>query len=167
MVRRRELNQHEFNPLEEPRGRILIDIDPVRAVIAAKPEPRPVVATVTRLEDTIEEPVRPKKLPSLEKLYKYNKFLTTPSEKIQLERLATRITGTIGVSVKSSQLIRASLIQLIPGEEEIIKELGRAASISEEPSNAEPVKMGEYDHFLANVFSQAFRRAKPLDNRWL
>jgi hypothetical protein len=165
MARRREPNQQEFNPLDEPRGRIPIDVDLVRAVIAEKPEPRPVVAAVTRFEDSIEEPVRPKKLPSLEKLNKYNKFLTTPSEKIQLERLATRITGTIGVSVKSSQLIRASLIQLIHAEEEIIKELERAESIPERPSNAEPVKLGEFDHFLANIFSQAFRRARPLDKK--
>lgn len=40
-----------------------------------------------------QEPVR--KL-VIKKLSKYNKFLTTPSEKLELERLAVRMSGALG-----------------------------------------------------------------------
>lgn len=183
MGRRREPGQKEYNPLDDARGRLPIESELVRDVLGdvSAPEParQPLLSVVNRQErlteplappapgregkssisgDDEEHPVR--KL-AIEKLTKYNKFLTTPSEKLELERLAARMSGALGVSVKSSQLIRACLIQLLHSESEIVR-VAEKADPPKRPSNAEAVALAEFDQILAALLSQAFRQTKPI-----
>ena len=110
MAKRRAPGQKEYSPLDDERGRFPIDSmrDLVREATAAVP-PVPVAAAVERVapSESLEEPAS--NPPVLEKLTQYNKFLTTPSEKLELERLAARLSGALGVSVWPSHLIRACL----------------------------------------------------------
>jgi hypothetical protein len=175
MAKRRDPKQKEYNPLDDARGRFPIEVDLVRDVIgegtpgavavqqsaAAAVAPLPVVA-VAELRDVRPqaETSQPKRL-ILEKLTKYNKFLTTPREKLELERLAARLSGALGVSVKPSQLIRACLIHLLHAEHEIIRHAERQPAVRR-PSNTEAVALAEFDQIIAEILSHAFRDAGPI-----
>lgn len=170
MAKRRDPAQKEYNPLDDARGRLPIELELVREVIgepspapaaaaAPAPEPLPKRVILDGLPDPLE--ARPKRIPQLERLTKYNKFLTTPTEKLELERLAARISGALGVSVRPSHLIRACLIYLLHAENEIVGHAERQDSIKR-PSNTESVALAEFDQMIAGILSQAFRQAKPI-----
>ena len=97
----------------------------------------------------------------VEKLTTYNKFLTTSREKLELARLASRISGAVGASVKPSQIIRACLIQLLYSEEQII-EVAEGWEPIKRPSNAEAEEMAEFDRILAEILSRGFQSAGPM-----
>src|SRR5271165_5085906 len=162
MGRRREPGQREYNPLDDARGRLPIESELVRDVLGDAPVPQPAPFKAPFKEeregkeregkspapaDEEEPPTQVRKL-VIEKLTKYNKFLTTPSEKLELERLAARMSGALGVSVKSSQVIRACLIQLLHSESEIIR-VAEKMEPPKRPSNAEAVGLAEFDQILA------------------
>lgn len=185
MGRRREPGQREYNPLDDARGRLPIESELVRDVLGNAPEPESTLASqsTVRPEPEVEIPAsvlgqqregksfnaqgeesehyRPTRKLAIERLTKYNKFLTTPSEKLELERLAARMSGALGVSVKSSQVIRACLIQLLHSESEIIR-VAEKMDPPKRPSNAEAVGLAEFDQILAALLSQAFRQTKPI-----
>lgn len=166
MAKRRDPAARAYSPLDDARGRLPIEADLVRDVIGDRvpppaPPATPAAAPAPAISD--DRPIRSKPL-TLEKLTKYNKFLTTPREKLELERLTAHLSGALGVSVKPSQLIRACLIQLLHAEHDIIR---RAAQQPEprRPSNTEPVALAEFDNLLAEILSQAFRDAGPIKFR--
>lgn len=178
MAKRREPGQKEYNPLDDARGRLPIESDLIRAVTSpvptitedrpAAPPPPPIAPPpppVTPIFEERPEPPRhaPRKF-TLEKLTAYNKFLTTPTEKLELDRLAARVSGALGVSVKSSQLIRACLVLLLRAENQIIR---RAEGYPpfKRPSNTEAVALAEFDQLLAEILSHAFRDAGNLKSR--
>jgi hypothetical protein len=170
VARRREPGQREYNPLDDARGRFPVDSmrDLARDVTAAVPDAAEPKATGA------PEPVTPSPgaaeaaaavAPSvLEKLTQYNKFLTTPAEKLELERLAARISGALGVSVRSSHLIRACLIQLLHAEPEIIASAEQHGRVKR-PSNTETLALAEFDHAIAQILSNGFRQAGPITSR--
>lgn len=164
MARRKAPGQKEYNPLDDGRGRIPIDDELIRAVVADS-------ATGPPLVEPAKEPIR-SMIPAvaaapagkgiaLERLTAYNKFLTTPTEKLELDRLAAHISGALGVSVKSSQLIRACLGLLLRAENEIVRRAERQP-LMRRPSNMEAVALAEFDQILGDLLSQAFRDAFPL-----
>jgi len=165
MAKRRDPGQKEYNPLDDARGRLPIDIDLVRDVISAPVAGR-ATATVVPMSPAPEKPPQmeaweTRKSITVEKLTKYNKFLTTPTEKLDLERLAARISGALGVSVRTSHLIRACLIHLLHAEHDIIR-LAEKQQPVKRPSNAEAVALAEFDQIIAELLSHAFRQAGPL-----
>src|SRR5262245_15956436 len=119
MARRKEPGQKEYNPLDDGRGRLPIDDELIRAVVAdIAPAPTEPVKDTVRTQARTELLAPAGKGIALERLTAYNKFLTTPAEKLELDRLAAHISGALGVSVKSSQLIRACLGLLLRAENE-------------------------------------------------
>ena len=189
MARRKEPGQHEFNPLDDPRGRLPIDQDLIRDVVSERPaalpqvqqhEERPQLTVISGvqsaapsqpLEQVEQEPefYRPesragKRTIAVEKLTAQNKFLTTPREKLELDRLAARVSGALGTSVKSSQIIRACLVLVLRAEPEVIRRAERQPPLKR-PSNAEAVALAEFDQTLAEILSHAFRDAGPIKTR--
>lgn len=157
MAKRREPGQREYNPLDDARGRLPIEADLVRDVMSQAPG----------TTGAVYNPPAPQpagKGIALEKLTKYNKFLTTPSEKLELERLAARVSGALGVSVRTSHLIRACLIYLLEAENDIIKVAERFER-PKRPSNAEAVALAEFDQLIAELLSLGFHEAGPLKKR--
>ena len=181
MAKRRDPKQKEYNPLDDARGRFPIEVDLVRDVIgealpaggqlpapaeqaAAVPLTTPVFSILDRPTDIrVADPVPEKRL-LVEKLTKYNKFLTTPREKLELERLTARLSGALGVSVKPSQLIRACLIHLLHAEHEIIRHAERQPTVRR-PSNTEAIALAEFDQVIAEILSHAFRDAGPIRSK--
>jgi hypothetical protein len=184
MAKRRDPGGREYSPLDDARGRLPIEEDLVRDVIGARvaaaaaapaPVPEPAQFTVAAASSPPapsqplppqqdERPAARTKPLVVEKLTKYNKFLTTPREKLELERLAAHVSGALGVSVKPSQLIRACLIQLLYAEQDIIRRAGQHPE-PKRPSNTEAVALAEFDNLLAELLSQAFRDAGPMKFR--
>lgn len=181
MAKRREPGQKEYNPLDDSRGRLPIDTDLIRAVTSPVPvgvaeeyphstlpgssQPNTPAGAATptfAVEQTLPPVSRLSSRPmAIEKLTAYNKFLTTPTEKLELDRLAARVSGALGVSVKSSQLIRACLVLMLRAENQIIRRAdGRP--LFKRPSNTETVALAEFDQLLAEILSHAFRDAGPL-----
>jgi hypothetical protein len=122
-----------------------------------------------RREDFRREGLRRDERPAgkgmaLEKLTAYNKFLTTQTEKFELERLTARVSGALGASVKPSQLIRACLVLVLRAESEVIRRAERQPRVKR-PSNTEAVALAEFDQTLAEILSQAFRDAGPIKPR--
>jgi hypothetical protein len=165
MAKRRQPGQAEYSPLDDAKGRFQIDSmrELVREATAAVP-PVPAAGPGGRTapSKTLEEPAS--KPPALEKLTQYNKFLTTPSEKLELERLSARLSGALGVSVRPSHLIRACLIQLLHAEPDIIARAERQGRLKR-PSNTEAAALAEFDHAVARILSEGFRHAAPIQGR--
>lgn len=210
MARRKEPGQKEYNPLDDARGRLPIEEDLIRDVVAERPmsepvaveEPEPAASVVvpiaaaaphgvTPMPSPVAEPPRemgpvavpppqpaaPASVPpahapqrmgkpaiALEKLTAQNKFLTTPREKLELDRLAAHLSGALGTSVKPSQIIRACLNLLLRAEYEIMRRAERQPPIKR-PSNAEAVALAEFDQMLAEILSYAFRDSGPIKPR--
>lgn len=193
MARRRTPGQREYNPLDDARGRLAIDPDLVRAVMDPREEsllssapatapvagppvpsdsaavvaqpPAPVsTAMMSGAAQTAPQAVAAPKGLVVERLTKYNKFLTTPSEKLELDRLAARISGALGVNVRPSHLIRACLIHLLHAENEIIEQSQNTHPLRR-PSNTEAIALAEFDQLIAEILYYAFRSAKPLGLR--
>jgi hypothetical protein len=180
MAKRRDPKQKEYNPLDDARGRFPIEPDLVRGVIGEQgpatplgvPEPiySPASEAIAGVSPAVHSDLglralrpghEPEKRMAVERLTKYNKFLTTPREKLELERLAARLSGAMGISVKASQLIRACLIQLLHAEHEIIRHAERQPGVRR-PSNTEAIALAEFDQIIAEILSQAFRDAGPV-----
>lgn len=155
MAKRRAAGQKEYNPLDDARGRLPIDPELVREVISDVPALAGAVVGGRAVEQAPGKPL------AVEKLTKYNKFLTTPTEKLELERLAARISGALGVSVRPSHLIRACLIHLLHAENEIIRRADRHEPLRR-PSNAEAVALAEFDQVIAEILLQGFMDAGPM-----
>lgn len=209
MARRKEPGQKEYNPLDDARGRLPIEEDLIRDVVAERPLSEPAVPsmaeeraaaapavvvpiasaaphavtpiTVAEQEPEPEPEMRPAPTPihpptppapqrvgkpaiALEKLTAQNKFLTTPREKLELDRLAAHLSGALGTSVKPSQIIRACLNLLLRAEYEIMRRAERQPPIKR-PSNAEAVALAEFDQMLAEILSYAFRDSGPIKPR--
>lgn len=161
MAKRRDPARREYNPLDDARGRLPIDEALVREVILESDAASTLgvkAATAPALKPAAVRPL------AIERLTKYNKFLTTHTEKLELERLAARLSGALGVSVRSSHLIRACLIHLLHAESEIIRRAERQPS-PRRPSNTEAVALAEFDHMIAEILSHAFRAAGPVRRR--
>lgn len=154
MAKRRAPGLKEYNPLDDARGRLPIDPDLVRDVVSDMP-PLPAAAATQPAFSSGQRPI------TIEKLTKYNKFLTTPTEKLELDRLAARISGALGVSVRPSHLIRACLIHLLHAENEIIRQADRHEPLKR-PSNAEAVALAEFDHIIAEILYNGFLDAGPI-----
>jgi hypothetical protein len=165
MARRKQPGQKEYNPLDDGRGRLPIDDELIRAVVAdpatGPTRVEPVRDTIRSLNQAAVSAAPAGKGIALERLTAYNKFLTTPAEKLELDRLAAHISGALGVSVKSSQLIRACLGLLLRAENEIVRRAERQP-LMRRPSNMEAVALAEFDQILGDLLSQAFRDAFPL-----
>jgi hypothetical protein len=163
MAKRRDPKHKEYNPLDDARGRFPIEVDLVRDVIGepastsapSQPSPPNAAGAATAAASA------PANRLLVEKLTKYNKFLTTPREKLELERLAARLSGALGVSAKPSQLIRACLIHLLHAEHEIVRHAERQPALRR-PSNTEAVALAEFDQVIAEILSAAFRDAGPI-----
>lgn len=196
MARRKEPGQKEYNPLDDARGRLPIEEDLIRDVVAERPladassslaagaalaEPEdgeeekldPPAIPLAKPMPAEREPLRPVAAPLprvgkpaivLEKLTAQNKFLTTPREKLELDRLAAHLSGALGTSVKPSQIIRACLNLLLRAEYEIMRRAERQPPIKR-PSNAEAVALAEFDQMLAELLSHAFRDFGPIKPR--
>jgi hypothetical protein len=194
MAKRREPGQKEYNPLDDARGRLPIDDELIRAVISDPPpappphhdershfttvpgapvpapyaeeirhSPSPAVAHAEPHASLREEP--PAGQGSiLEKLTAYNKFLTTHTEKFELDRFAARVSGALGASVKPSQLLRACLVLMLGAESEVIHRAEKQPRVKR-PSNTEAAALVEFDQTLAEILSQAFRDAGPVKPR--
>jgi hypothetical protein len=193
MAKRREPGQKEYNPLDDARGRLPIDDELIRAVIS-DPPPAPTTHHDERPHFTIvpgapapapyPEEVRHNPIPPahaephaslreeppagqgsiLEKLTAYNKFLTTHTEKFELDRFAARVSGALGASVKPSQLLRACLVLMLGAESEVIHRAEKQPRVKR-PSNTEAAALVEFDQTLAEILSQAFRDAGPVKPR--
>jgi uncharacterized membrane protein YccC len=165
MAKRRDPKHKEYNPLDDVRGRLPIEVDLVRDVIgepaAAPTPPQPAVSSTAATAAATAAASAPPNRLHIEKLTKYNKFLTTPREKLELERLAARLSGALGVSAKPSQLIRACLIHLLHAEHEIVRHAERQPALRR-PSNTEAVALAEFDQVIAEILSAAFRDAGPI-----
>ncbi len=179
MAKRKEAGHKEYNPLDDARGRLPIEQDLIRDVVSDRapvaprpPEEKPQLTVLTGsqvapapvtappIEGAARDERRAGKGITLEKLTAYNKFLTTPTEKLELDRLAAHVSGALGVSVKSSQLIRACLVLLLRAENEVMRRAERQPRVKR-PSNTEAIALAEFDQLLADVLSQAFRDAFP------
>jgi hypothetical protein len=139
---------------------------------APAPDPQPVEEpprVESRGEDFRREGPRREEPPAgkgitLDKLTAYNKFLTTQAEKFEFERLATRVSGALGASVKPSQLLRACLVLILRAESEVVRRAERQPRLKR-PSNTEGAALAEFDRMLAEILCEAFGDAGPVKPR--
>lgn len=126
---------------------------------AAQPPPPPprVVNFPTRKAEPepTEERVEP------ERVTREKRFLLTPSEDRQLDRLVADMAEQLGAPVKPSHVIRATVTLLCHVSEELVKQSRKVGPIKR-PPNGDATALATFEHFLSRVIDTAIRNSKPL-----
>ena len=110
------------------------------------------------------EPARARKedhAPEPEKLTREKRFLLTPTEDRELERLVADMALELGTPLKPSHVIRAMVTVLRHADEELIKQSRRVGPLKR-PPNGDATALAAFEHYLAQLIEGGIRNCKPL-----
>jgi hypothetical protein len=97
----------------------------------------------------------------VEKLSHEKRVLLTPTEELEWERLVRDIAAELRTPLKSSHILRATVILLRHASEELVKQSRRVGPLKRPPNN-DPIALAGFEHYLAEVIDSALRNAPPL-----
>lgn len=95
-------------------------------------------------------------------LTREKRMLLTREEERELDRLIEEISDELGVRVKVSNVMRASVTLLFNVREELAKQC-RRAQFSKRPRNSEPTEIANFEENLARLFDSAVRNTRHRD----
>lgn len=95
-------------------------------------------------------------------LTREKRMLLTRDEERELDRLIEEISDELGVRVKVSNVMRASVTLLFNVREELAKQC-RRAKFSKRPRNSEPTEIANFEENLARLFDSAVRNTRHRD----
>lgn len=110
------------------------------------------------------EPAKSRKeenAPEPEKLTREKRFLLTPTEDRELERLVADMASELGTPLKPSHVIRAMVTVLRHADEELIKQSRRVGPLKR-PPNGDATALAAFEHYLAQLIESGIRNSKPL-----
>lgn len=119
----------------------------------------PKVLTLPRRKSEPEEERERK--PEPERFTREKRFLLTPSEDKQIDRLVAEIAENLGTAIKPSHMIRAMTTLLCHASEELIKQSRRVGPIKR-PPNGDTTALAAFEHYLSQLIDTAVRNSKPL-----
>lgn len=90
------------------------------------------------------------------------RMLLTRDEERELDRLIDEISHELGVRVKVSNVMRASVALLFNVREELTKQC-RRAKFSKRPRNGDPTEIANFEENLARIFDSAVRNTRHRD----
>jgi hypothetical protein len=145
-------DREETTPVPVPRA---------EATEVAKAPPAP----VSFPSAPAAEPDEPQPAPRTAKkrdLTREKRMLLTREEERELDRLIEEISDELGVRVKVSNVMRASVTLLFNVREELAKQC-RRAQFSKRPRNSEPTEIANFEENLARLFDSAVRNTRHRD----
>jgi hypothetical protein len=119
----------------------------------------PKVLTLPRRKSEPEEERERK--PEPERFTREKRFLLTPSEDKQLDRLVADVAEHLGTAIKPSHMIRAMTTLLCHASDELIKQSRRVGPIKR-PPNGDTTALAAFEHYLSQLIETAVRNSKPL-----
>lgn len=119
----------------------------------------PKVLTLPRRKSEPEEERERK--PEPERFTREKRFLLTPSEDKQLDRLVADVAEHLGTAIKPSHMIRAMTTLLCHASDELIKQSRRVGPIKR-PPNGDTTALAAFEHYLSQLIETAIRNSKPL-----
>ena len=122
--------------------------------------PRAVPETRTPVAVSDSEP-RAKRVDEVldprQRLSREKRYLLTSEEEDVIESLVRRLAGELRTPLKLSQLIRASLQNIVRNEAELLSEARRASDRVVRPANGDGPGMRRYEAELARLLDSACR----------
>jgi len=95
-------------------------------------------------------------------LTREKRMLLTRDEERELDRLIDEISDELGVRVKVSNVMRASVALLFNVREELTKQC-RRAKFAKRPRNGDPTEIANFEENLARLFDSAVRNTRHRD----
>lgn len=95
-------------------------------------------------------------------LSREKRMLLTRDEERELDRLIDEISDELGVRVKVSNVMRASVALLFNVRDELTKQC-RRAKFSKRPRNDDPTEIANFEENLARLFDSAVRNTRHRD----
>lgn len=173
MAKRVPPDEKPYRPVDDALVRSVLNPKPLPAeseqeepsestTPATRPEPAaetPKVLTLPRRRMEPEEERERK--PEPERFTREKRFLLTPSEDKELERLVADVADHLGTAIKPSHMIRAMTTLLCHVGDELIKQSRRVGPIKR-PPNGDTAALAAFEHYLSQLIETAVRNSKPL-----
>lgn len=103
--------------------------------------------------ETVNEP---------EKLSREKRVLLSPTEDRELERIVSDMAEQLGTPLKSSHVLRATVILLRHAREELVKQSQKIGPVKR-PANGDAAALAAFEHYMAQVIDTAIRNTKRLE----
>lgn len=174
MAKRVPPDEKPYRPVDDALVRSVLNPKPLPAE-GEQPEPSestppqatrpeaasdtPKVLTLPRRRTEPEEERERK--PEPERFTREKRFLLTPSEDKELERLVADVADHLGTAIKPSHMIRAMTTLLCHVGDELIKQSRRVGPIKR-PPNGDTAALAAFEHYLSQLIETAVRNSKPL-----
>lgn len=177
MAKRVPPDEKPYRPVDDALVRSVLNPKPVPTPTEEETEPNestppampavspgpgaetPKVLALPRRRSELEEE-RPRK-PEPERFTREKRFLLTPSEDKELERLVADVADHLGTAIKPSHMIRAMTTLLCHVGDELIKQSRRVGPIKR-PPNGDTAALAAFEHYLSQLIDTAVRNSKPL-----
>lgn len=97
-----------------------------------------------------------------EKLSREKRVLLSPTEDRELERIVSDMAEQLGTPLKSSHVLRATVILLRHAREELVKQSQKIGPVKR-PANGDAAALAAFEHYMAQVIDTAIRNTKRLE----
>lgn len=123
------------------------------------PAPTAKILSLPTKRSEPEEERKPK--PQSERFTREKRFLLTPSEDRELDRLVADVAEHLGTAIKPSHMIRAMVTLLCHASDELIKQSRRVGPLKR-PPNGDTTALAAFEHYLSQLLDTSIRNSKPL-----
>lgn len=151
---REVLSKHRPSPSEGSR--------PASAGAAGSHPPAPLASATAPdrfIKDGSPPPIETAKKRGLSR---EKRMLLTREEERELDRLIGEISDELGVRIKVSNVLRASVTLLFNSRRELVRQC-RHAKLSKRPRNSDPAEIANFEESLARIFDSAVRNTRIHD----
>ncbi len=173
MAKRVPPDEKPYRPVDDALVRSVLNPQPMiseedQESDSTEPQPSPRTTADTSTPKVLTLPRRKsepdeerERKPEPERFTREKRFLLTPSEDKQIDRLVAEIAENLGTAIKPSHMIRAMTTLLCHASDELIKQSRRVGPIKR-PPNGDTTALAAFEHYLSQLIDTAVRNSKPL-----
>lgn len=173
MAKRVPPDEKPYRPVDDALVRSVLNPQPMiseedQEADSTEPQPSPGTTAETSTSKVLTLPRRKseseeerERKPEPERFTREKRFLLTPSEDKQIDRLVAEIAENLGTAIKPSHMIRAMTTLLCHASDELIKQSRRVGPIKR-PPNGDTTALAAFEHYLSQLIDTAVRNSKPL-----
>lgn len=173
MAKRVPPDEKPYRPVDDALVRSVLNPEPMiseedQETDSSEPQPSPRTTADTSTPKVLTLPRRKsepdeerERKPEPERFTREKRFLLTPSEDKQIDRLVAEIAENLGTAIKPSHMIRAMTTLLCHASDELIKQSRRVGPIKR-PPNGDTTALAAFEHYLSQLIDTAVRNSKPL-----
>ncbi len=173
MAKRVPPDEKPYRPVDDALVRSVLNPQPMiseedQESDSTEPQPSPRTTADTSTPKVLTLPRRKsepdeerERKPEPERFTREKRFLLTPSEDKQIDRLVAEIAENLGTAIKPSHMIRAMTTLLCHASDELIKQSRRVGPLKR-PPNGDTTALAAFEHYLSQLIDTAVRNSKPL-----